>query len=103
MATFKSKFDVDDIVFIKNSHGGVMRGKVSNIGIDMREKSKAYKIIYLVWVSDRRDWAGHHVRVYENNIGSTFEEAYFDSDCMMPWNIMDDVKRKDFEQFFESN
>lgn len=103
MAKFVSKFDVDDIVFIKDSRGGVKRGKISNIGIDMREKAPAYKVIYLVWISDREDWGGHHERVYERNMGRSFEEAYFKADCMMPWNIMDDVKRKDFEQFFKDN
>ncbi len=103
MAIFESKYDIDDIVYIKDSRGGVKLGKVSCIGIDMREKHKRYKMIYLVWVSDRRDWGGHHERVYEHNMGSTFEEAYYDAEAMMPWNIMDDVKRKDFEQFFKDN
>ena len=100
MAKFESKFDIDEVVYIKDSRGGVKLGKISAIGLDMREKQPAFKFIYLIWVSDRRDWAGHHERVYEHNMGRSFEEAYYDAECMMPWNIMDDVKRKDFEQFF---
>ena len=96
----ETKHDIDDIVFLKDSRGGVKKGTVSAIGIDMSNQPKEFKFIYLIWVSDREDNAGHHERCYESNIGKTFEQAYYKADCMMPWNIMDDVKRKDFEQFF---
>ena len=96
---FESKFDIDEVVFVKDSRGGVKQGKISSIGLNNTEH-KRFRFVYLIWISDRRDGAGHHERAYEQNIGKSFEEAYFESDCMMPWNIMDDVKRKDFEQFF---
>lgn len=96
---FESKYDIDEIVFIKDSRGGVKRGKISSIGIDNAKKNE-FKFVYLIWVSDRKDWGGHHERAYEHNIGKTFDEAYFEAQSMMPWNIMDDVKRKDFQQFF---
>lgn len=96
----ETKFDIDDIAFIKDSRGGVKKGTVSAIGIDMSNQPKEFKFIYLMWISDRRDNGGHHERVYEHNMGRTFEQAYYEAQCMMPWNIMDDVKRKDFQQFF---
>jgi len=96
----ETKHDIDDVVFIKDSRGGVKKGTVSAIGIDMSHQPKEFKFIYLIWVSDREDNAGHHERCYEYNMGKTFEQAYYHANCMMPWNIMDDVKRKDFEQFF---
>ena len=36
---FESKYDIDEIVFIKDSRGGVKRGKISSIGIDNAKKN----------------------------------------------------------------
>lgn len=95
----KTRFNVDDIVYVKDSRGGVKRGKVCSIGLDNSRKD-IFAFIYLIWISDRKDWGGHHERAYEHNMAKTFNKAYFESQCMMPWNIMDDVKCKDFKQFF---
>lgn len=101
---FESKFDIDDIVFVKDSRGGVKKGKVCAIGINTaKHVGKDFAVIYLIWISDRLDGAGHHERAYEQNIGDSFDAAYYHSDCMMPWNIMDDVKQKDFKNFFDDN
>ena len=62
MATITSKFDIDDVVFVKNSNG-VAKGTVCAIGVDMskaqKKSSSDFALIYLVWISDRRDNAGH--------------------------------------------
>lgn len=104
MATITSRFDVDDVVFVKNSDG-VAKGTVCAIGIDMSEAQKKsssdFALIYLVWISDRRDNAGHHVRCHECNLGATFDEAYYDADITFPWDVMEYVARKNFKQFFK--
>ena len=105
MATITSKFDIDDVVFMK-SHHGVVKGTVCAIGIDMSKvQSKGgrdFALIYLIWVSDRRDNAGHHERCHEGNLGRTFDEAYYDADEKFPWDVMEDVSMKDFKQFFKT-
>lgn len=78
----ETKHDIDDVVFIKDSRGGVKKGTVSAIGIDMSHQPKEFKFIYLIWVSDREDNAGHYERCYEYNMGKTFEQAYYHANCM---------------------
>ena len=103
MTTITSKFDIDDVVFVKNSNG-VAKGTVCAIGVDMskaqKKSSSDFALIYLVWISDRRDNAGHHVRCHEGNLGATFDEAYYDADTTFPWDVMEDVDKKNFKQFF---
>lgn len=100
---FESKFDIDDIVYIK-SGTGVSLGKVCAIGIDMsKDQRDDFTFIYLVWESDRRDNAGHHVKVYEGNLGRTFEEAYYDASKKFPWDISEDLMKKDIQDYFKRN
>ena len=100
---FESKFDIDDIVYIK-SGTGVSLGKVCAIGIDMsRDQNDGFAFIYLVWESDRRDNAGHHVKVYECNLGRTFEAAYYDASKKFPWDISEDIMKKDIQDYFKRN
>lgn len=103
MAIITSKYDVNDVVFM-NTGKGVVRGTICSIGIDMSkcQKSNKFALVYLIWVSDRKDNAGFHERCYEHNLGSSFEEAYYDADAKLPWNIMDDIDKKDFKQFFKN-
>lgn len=97
-----SKFDLDQVVFVKTSHGGVSMAKVCAIGIDMsKDQRDGFTFAYLLWESDRRDWAGHHIKAYECNIGATFEEAYFDASAKFPWDIAENLRKKDFKEFFK--
>lgn len=99
----ETKFDIDEIIYVKNERDGVSKGKICAVGIDMsKPQHDKFSFIYLVWVSDRRDWGGHYIRVYEGNIGRTFDEAYYDADCRFPWEILDAKKQKDFRQFFST-
>jgi len=96
-----SKFDIDQVVYVKKAQG-VSMAKVCSIGIDMsRNQRDGFTFVYLLWESDRRDWAGHHIKVYECNIGATFEEAYYDADAKFPWDIAEDLKKKDLKEFFK--
>jgi len=102
--TITAKYDIDDTVYIKTSYG-VKKGQICAIGIDMSKIQKrsdsAFAVVYLIWVSDRKDNAGHHERHHEHNLGRTFEEAYYEANNAFSWNIMDDVSRKDFKNFFK--
>lgn len=97
-----SKYDLDQIVFIKGA-SGVSMAKVCAIGIDMSKNQRdGFTFVYLLWESDRRDWAGHHVKVYECNIGATFEEAYYESNARFPWDISEDLRKKNIREFFKT-
>ena len=97
-----SKYDLDQIVFIKNANG-VSMAKVCAIGIDMsKEQRDGFTFVYLLWESDRKDWAGHHVKAYESNIGATFEEAYYNANPKFPWDITEDLRKKDIKEFFKT-
>lgn len=96
-----SKFDINQVVYVKKAQG-VSMAKVCSIGIDMsRNQRDGFTFVYLLWESDRRDWAGHHIKAYECNIGATFEEAYYDADAKFPWDIAEDLKKKDLKEFFK--
>jgi len=98
---FNSKYDIGDTVYIK-SGTGVSKGKVCAIGLDMsKDQLDGFTFIYLVWESDRKDNAGHHVKVYEGNLGRTFDEAYYDAFKKFPWDISEDLMQKDVENFFK--
>ena len=100
---FESKFDIDDVVYIKNS-SGVSLGKVCAIGIDMsKDQRDDFTFIYLVWESDRKDNAGHHVKVYEGNLGLTFEDAYYNANKRFSWDISEDLMKKDIQDYFKRN
>jgi len=100
---FDSKYDIDDVVYIKSSTG-VSKGSVCSIGLDMSKSQKdGFTFIYLVWESDREDNAGHHVKAYECNLGRTFEEAYYKADKRFPWDISADLKKKDIKNFFKKH
>lgn len=96
-----SKFDLDQIVYVKKAEG-VSMAKVCSIGIDMSGNQRdGFTFVYLLWESDRRDWAGHHIKAYECNIGATFEEAYYDADEKFPWDIAEDLKKRGLKEFFK--
>ena len=98
------KFDLHQIVFVKTAHGGVTKAKVCAVGIDVtKDQRDGFTFVYLLWESDRRNWAGHHSKAYEANIGATFDEAYYDSQAMLPWDISEDKKRTDFADFFKKH
>ena len=98
-----SKFDLDQIVYVKNSRG-VTLAKVCAIGIDITKNQRdGFTFVYLLWESDRRDWAGHHIKAYEHNIGVSFEDAYYNSSAMLPWDISQNLKSKNFLDFFKYN
>ena len=97
-----SKFDLDQVVYVKRADGGVSLAKVCAIGIDMSKNQRnGFTFVYLLWESDRRDWAGHHIKAYECNLGATFEEAYYEADTRFPWDIAEDLREKDFKAFFK--
>lgn len=97
----ESKYDIGDVVYIKSSTG-VSKGTVCSIGLDMsKDQCDSFTFIYLVWESDRMDNAGHHVKVYEGNLGRSFEEAYYEANKKFPWDISEDLMKKDIEHFFK--
>ena len=87
----ETRFEPNQEVYAK-VNGGVVKGQISAIAIDASRQPKQFTFVYLLWVSDRRDNAGHHVWVYEKNIGTSFEEAYYDADNKLPWDLMEDAK-----------
>ena len=98
------KFNIDQVVYVKTSHGGVTKAKVCAIGIDTTEDQRnGFTFVYLLWESDRHNWAGHHIKAYEHNIGATFDEAYYGSNAMLPWDISEDLKSRDFADFFKKH
>lgn len=98
------KFDIDQVVYVKTERGGVTMARVCAVGIDTTKNQRnGFTFVYLLWESDRRNWAGHHIKAFEHNIGATFEEAYFDSSAMLPWDISENLKSKDFKDFFKTH
>lgn len=59
-----------------------------------KEQRDGFTFVYLLWESDRKDWAGHYVKAYESNIGATFEEAYYNANPKFPWDISEDLKER---------
>ena len=91
---FESKYDIGDVVYLKSS-AGVSKGTILAIAIDPTDQTKTnFTFVYLIWESDRHHNAGHCVWAYENNLGRTFEEAYYESSKRFPWEIDQRVQMK---------
>lgn len=102
---FESKFDIDDVVYVKTSKG-VYMAKVCCIQLDTsqgKQKNNDFRFIYTLWASDRRDWAGHTETAYECNMARTFEEAYYDADTVFPWNILEDIPKGKLKEYAKNN
>jgi hypothetical protein len=91
----ETKYDIGNTIYYKSEYGGVCKGTVSAIALDTKAQPKEYQFIYLIWASDRRDNGGHHVWVYEHNMGRDWESAYYDANKKLPWNILDKDRIKD--------
>lgn len=87
-----TKFNPDETVYVKTERNGVVKGRISAIAIDSTKQPQRFAFVYLVWVSDRKDNAGHHLWAYEQNIGRSFDEAYYDADSKLPWDIAEDMR-----------
>lgn len=98
---FESKFDIDDVVYIKTSTG-VSKGQIKAIALDCTKQTRdSFCFAYLIWESDRENNAGHHTWAYESNLGLTFEEAYYKANKKFPWDILPDMQKKDMEVYIE--
>jgi hypothetical protein len=96
---FQSKFDIGEVVFLKSSTG-VSKGTIVGITLDVSKQTHdSFTFAYLIWESDREDNAGHHIWVYECNIGRTFDEAYYKASKRFPWDISEDFQKKDMELY----
>jgi hypothetical protein len=88
-----SKFNVGDIVYVKDENRAVFVAKIVGIKFSSTE-SERFRFMYDLWRSDRRDWAGHSDSAYEGNMALTFDEAYYDRNPQFPWSIKDKKYKK---------
>lgn len=98
---FESKFDINDVVYVKTDRG-VYMAKVIGIQLDMSkgsQKNNDFRFIYSLWASDRRDWGGHTETAYECNMARTFEEAYYDASTVFPWDILESIPRGKLKEY----